>query len=152
MPWYLGGVYVHLVSGVLLGGYVLFWLVMATGLRADHDLDSTAMLRRVGQARWPPFVLPRAARVPVLGLGWLLILLMLGSGVGLLAARGMSGSQVVTAALAGSGFARIVLAKLVLLGVLAVAQVRLWRRPGAGAALVAAVTAVILVCLSALLV
>ncbi len=152
MPWYLAGVYLHLVGGVLLGGYALFWLVMALGLRSEHELDAEILLARVGRSRWPPFGLPKGLRVPILGLGWLLVLLLVGSGVGLLASRGMSFSQLLSAALAGSGFAQVLVMKLVLVAVFIGAHARLSARAPAGAAIVAAASAALIVCFSAMLV
>lgn len=88
MSLHLLGVWIHLVVGIVLAGYALFWLVMAYALQnAGGDLDTAATLSRIGRAGWPPFIAPPALRIPLLGLGWLVLAVVIVSGVALLHGR-----------------------------------------------------------------
>lgn len=78
--------FLHLVGGVLLAGYALFWVVMARGLERDVDRrESTRLLRVINHSRWPPG--PAPLRLPMPVLGWLLLGALVVTGVLLVGAR-----------------------------------------------------------------
>ena len=144
--------YVHLVLAVVLIGYALFWLVMAFAMRREGvDMDSGEMLSLVGRSRWPPFVVPYALRIPMLALGWILVLLMVASGVLLVRARGGDWAQLASGGFWGDRFGIIVATKAVLVLLFAVAHARLSVRPTARAALLGAILAWATICASAFL-
>lgn len=144
--------WVHLVAAIVFAGYALFWLVMAFALRSEgRDLDSGETLSRIGRLRWPPVAVPKALRIPILGLGWLLVLFMAASGFLLLHARGIGSAQLASAEFWREGVGLVIAAKLILLVLFAATHARLVRRPTAGAALVGATLVGVIVCASALL-
>lgn len=78
--------YVHLVTSVLLVGYFLFWLIMSIGLERESSPAEAARLRgEIVAARWPPLLLPWRARIPIPGLGWAFLVVLIGTGAWLLA-------------------------------------------------------------------
>ncbi|HET7585386.1 MAG TPA: hypothetical protein VFK13_10780 [Gemmatimonadaceae bacterium] len=153
MNAYLLTVYLHVVVGVVLTGYALFWAVMAVTLRADRrGLDPEGTLALIGASRWPPVKLPNAVRVPVIWLGWLFVAFMVASGIVLIRQRGITMAEL-TAASFWTQRAGVALGvKLVLLVIFVVQHMRLARRPSRGAAVCAALLAFSIVCVSALLV
>ncbi|HEX5438113.1 MAG TPA: hypothetical protein VFW98_13185 [Gemmatimonadaceae bacterium] len=146
-------IYLHVVAAVVLCGYALFWVVMAFALRyhaADMDAESTLSL--IGASRWPPFLLPRAVRVPILGLGWLLVLFMVVSGAVLMSTRGVAAAQLLSPAFWSERFGAVLAVKAALVVLFAIVHARLSVRPSPGTALTAAIVVVALICASALLV
>lgn len=117
-------VYIHLVSSVLLVGYFLFWVVMTVGLVRLEPAAEVAPLTAamLAGARWPPAVVPWTLRLSLPGLGWAFLAVLVLTGL--------------AAPLAGGGYPAggVLGLKLALLAALAVAHLRLGRRPTPGLA------------------
>ncbi len=154
MTPYLIGIYAHVVAAVVLSGYALFWVVMAFTLRSDDSgLDPHRTLALIGSSRWPPVgALPRGLRIPILGLGWLLVAFMAASGLVLLRLRGIGAPQLASAVFWTHRPGAVIAAKIGLLVLFAGAHTRVALRPTPRAALTAALLVVAIVCASALLV
>ena len=152
MTLYLTAAYLHLVFGIVLIGYALFWLVMAYALRSRAaDLDTGEMLAVIGRAGWPPFVAPPALRIPILGIGWLLVLAMLASGFALLGVHRITLGQLLGGGFGQGGVAGIALIKLTLLGLYAAVHAWFSLRPSPRLALVALLLVTAALCASAFL-
>ena len=144
--------FVHLVAAVVFAGYALFWLVMSFAIRSEGgDLESGETLSLIGRSRWPPVAVPKALRVPIVGLGWILVLFMLASGFLLLHARGIGSRQLASGAFWSQRVGLVIAAKTILLALFAVVHARLSTRPSARAALLGAIVVGVIVCASALL-
>lgn len=136
MYLHLFGVWLHIVVGIVLAGYALFWLVMAYALqRGGGELQTAPTLSMIGRAGWPPFIAPPAVRIPLLGLGWLLLAFMIVSGVMLLHGR----------------FDWVITAKVVLVVLFALAHGWFTLRPSPRAALMSALLVAGVICVSAFL-
>lgn len=145
--------WVHLVAAVILGGYVLFWLVMAVAVRDESAALPAAdeTLSLIGRSRWPPVVVPKAVRLPLFGLGWALVVFMAASGAVLLRARGIGSAQLASAAFWHERMGLAIGTKAILLVALAVTHARFARHPSPRAAVLGAILVVVIVCASALL-
>ncbi len=134
-------VYIHLVASVLLVGYFLFWLIMTVGLERLEPAEEIGPLTAAMLAggRWPPAGVPWRLRLALPGLGWAFLLLMVASGLALLAV--------------GSGYPLngVLGIKLGLLAALVVTHALLARRPGRGAAIAGLTLALAVVVASTLL-
>ncbi len=144
--------WVHLVAAVVFAGYALFWLVMAFALRDEGgELDAGETLSLIGRSRWPPVAVPKAARIPIVGLGWVLVLFMVASGFLLLHARGIGSAELGSGAFWSRPFGLAIAAKAILLLLFAATHARLAMRPTPRAALLGAILVALIVCASALL-
>ena len=92
MPLHLVTTWVHIVLGITLVGYALFWTVLALAVPRSRtgpegkrpgvaDAEPAGLLESVHRTPWPPRGLPVPVRVPMWVLGWLLFLAVVGSGI-----------------------------------------------------------------------
>jgi len=81
----------HVLTMVFFVGYALFFTIVALA-RTHHEGgdDTNAFLSRLAWTRWPPLVVPKPLRLPVHGLGWLALVVLAVTGMGLLHERGMT--------------------------------------------------------------
>lgn len=142
MTAYLVLMYVHLATAVLYVGYFLFWGIMARGLATATALDpGPRYLDLIHHAAWPPEGVPTPVRVPLHVLGWVFYVVLVVSGV-LVLAQGDPGP---TATFGVGGAHWIRGAKIVLVGLLGLVHLRQLRSASerliyvGGAALVAVV-------------
>ena len=71
--WLLSTAYIHLVAGVLLTGYALFWTMLALSLARDSDGRRSNGCSGSRSRRWPHVGVPMALRLPLpwsVGLSW----------------------------------------------------------------------------------
>jgi hypothetical protein len=124
------GHWLHLVAGVLLMGNALFWVVMATGAArsSSHPGDAARLLGQINSGRWPHVVVPRPLRLPFPALAWIFLLVLGSSGIFLLLGRESPG-LVSSESILQDRFAELLRVKLVLLGLLLLAQVQLTVEP-----------------------
>lgn len=126
MPWHFFNVLVHLCTSVFLVGYSLFWTIVALRPPAGAPAgpEPAELLAGLARAEFPPAPLPSPVRMPLPMLGW-----------GALAVLLVSGHFALAAQLAGKPHAlgTVMVLKLVLVGLLAVAQLVLTLRPSARA-------------------
>jgi hypothetical protein len=135
--WTLSSAYVHLVAGVLLTGYALFWGMLALSLtRHSNPAEVERLLTVAGAARWPHVVLPMALRLPLPWVGWIFLLATAFTGVLLLPTAPISG---------------MLLGKVVLFVILLGSQLMLTLRPTPARAFVNLAVVVLIVAASALL-
>jgi len=134
-------VYTRLVASILLVGYFLFWLIMTIGLERLEPAGEVAPLTAAMLAggRWPPAAVPWRLRLTLPGLGWAFLLVLVASGLALLAV--------------GPGYPvnGVLGVKLGLLAALVVTHARLARRPGPVPAIVSLTLALAVVIASTLL-
>jgi hypothetical protein len=135
--WLLSLAYVHLVAGVLLTGYALFWAMLAMSLARDSDKAEVERLLGVPRAaRWPHVGVPAALRLRLPSLGWTFLLATALTGVLLLA---------------GASFSGMLFGKLLLFAILLGSQLLLTLRPTPARAYVNLAVVVLIVAASALL-
>ena len=90
MDAYRVAVYLHIVLAVVLMGMGLFWLVMLAALRQRFSSGETDQwLLEARRARWPHVLVPRAMRLPLPWVTWILLVALVLSGVFIVALRGM---------------------------------------------------------------
>jgi hypothetical protein len=83
-------VYVHIVLAIVLMGMGLFWLVMLVALRQRFgNAEADQWLGETRGARWPHVVVPRALRLPLPWVSWLLVVALLASGLLVAMLRGL---------------------------------------------------------------
>ncbi|HUP00994.1 MAG TPA: hypothetical protein VM737_05670 [Gemmatimonadota bacterium] len=126
MTLYLLEVYAHLVSGVLLIGYALFWVVMAIGVGREGD---SRLLAVINGSRWPPAGLPRGLRLPLPWLGWAFLLALAVTGLLLLHIRGLTPDALFSAEALAGRFGRLMAVKLMLFGLLVLGHAAATFRP-----------------------
>jgi hypothetical protein len=152
MTWYLLNVFVHIMCSILWIGYVIFWLTIARPLeRRFEPAESTRILGVVNAAEWPPRAIPTPFRLTLSQVAWLLLFVFAATGMVMLLHK--------AAALEGGlggldlrdRFGGVLAAKLALVGVLALLQLRLGRRPGLGVVYGLAGASLLVVVLSAVL-
>jgi hypothetical protein len=135
--WLLASAYIHLVAGVLLTGYALFWAVLAVSLARSSDMaEVDPLLMMAAGARWPHVGVPVALRLPLPMLGWAFLVVTAVPGVLLLT---------------GASFSGMLLGKLLLFVILLVSQLMLTLRPTAARAYANLAVVVLIVAASALL-
>jgi hypothetical protein len=135
--WLLSCAYIHLVAGVLLTGYALFWAMLALSLaRSSASTEVDPLLAVTAGARWPHVGLPWALRLPLPLLGW-----------GFLMVTAVPGVLLLT----GASFSGMLLGKLLLFVILLVSQLMLTLRPTAARAYANLALVVLIVAASALL-
>jgi hypothetical protein len=135
--WLSSMAYIHLVAGVLLTGYALFWTMLALSLARDSDGPKVERLLGVAlAARWPHVVVPLALRLPLPLVGWTFLVATALTGVVLLA---------------GVPFSRMLLGKLLLFAILLGSQLLLTLRPTSTRAYLNLAVVVLIVAASALL-
>jgi hypothetical protein len=135
--WLLSTAYIHLVAGVLLAGYALFWAMLALSLARDSDAAKIERLLGIAlAARWPHVVVPWALRLPLPLVGWTFLVATALTGVVLLA---------------GIPFSGMLLGKLLLFAILLGSQLLLTLRPTSTRAYVNLAVVVLIVAASALL-
>jgi hypothetical protein len=135
--WLLASAYVHLVAGVLLTGYALFWAILALSLgRQSEDAAVRRLLGLANSARWPHVGVPAALRLRWPAVGWIFLLVTALTGVLLLA---------------GAAFSVILAVKLVLFLVLLGSQLMLTLRPAPAVACLNCAVVVLIIAASALL-
>jgi hypothetical protein len=135
--WVLSIAYIHVVAGVLLAGYALFWAMLALSLARDSDAPRMeGLLRLALAARWPHVVVPLALRLPLPLVGWTFLVATALTGVLLLA---------------GVSFSGMLLGKLLLFAILLGSQLLLTLRPTSTRAYVNLAVVVLIVAASALL-
>jgi hypothetical protein len=75
-------VWTHLFLSIALVGLALFWFVMDVSLRRRFDTAETeSWLKTLKAARWPHVGVPYALRIPLPWLTWVVIGLLVASGV-----------------------------------------------------------------------
>jgi hypothetical protein len=135
--WLLSIAYIHLVAGVLLTGYALFWAMLALSLARDSDTPKVDRLLGVTLgARWPHVGVPVSLRLPLPLVGWTFLVATALTGVLLLA---------------GVPFSGMLLGKLLLFAILLGSQLLLTLRPTPARAYVNLAVVVLIVAASALL-
>jgi hypothetical protein len=133
----LSSAYVHLLAGVLLTGYALFWGMLALSLARHADAAEVERLLMVaGNVRWPHVALPVALRLRFPLVGWTFLLVTAFTGVLLLA---------------GTPFSGVLLGKVLLFVILLGSQLMLTLRPTPARAYVNLAVVVLIVAASALL-
>ena len=129
--------YVHLVAGVLLTGYALFWAMLALSLARDSGSSQVeGLLGVTRKARWPHVGVPVALRLPLPVVGWTFLVATALIGVLQLAGASLSG---------------MLLGKLLLFAILLGSQLLLSLRPTSARAYVNLAVVVLIVAASALL-
>jgi hypothetical protein len=88
MDAYRLSAFAHLVFAVVLVGQALFWFIMSVALRQRFDTAETERyLRIVNGARWPHVVVPYNLRIPLFLMSWLVMGVLVATGLLLLAFR-----------------------------------------------------------------
>lgn len=140
--------YAHLVGGVLLTGYVLFWVLILRAIRLEHEPREAARLETaLGAFRWPPASVPLHATLH--GLGWLFIAFLVGTGTVMILAYPTHPLSLTEALADPQG--RLMLGKLSLVVILAVLHWRFAGRPRRPLAIASGALTVLVVAISALL-
>ena len=133
----LSTAYIHLIAGVLLAGYALFWAMLALSLARDSDTPQIERLLEVTLgARWPHVGVPVSLRLRLPLVGWAFLVATALTGVLLLA---------------GVSFSGMLLGKLLLFAILLGSQLVLTLRPTPARAYVNLAVVVLIVAASALL-
>lgn len=152
MITYTVSAFLHLVTGVLLAGYALFWVVMARGLRRERvAAESMRLMDVINRGRWPPGGLPKSLRLPVPVLAWLLLAALTVTGVLLLSARGTTLDLLMPGDPIAGRFARVLAWKVALFTILVAGHVVATVRPRAWIAYVNGGLTLAVVIVSALL-
>ena len=109
--------FTHVVAAIFLVGYALFWAIMTTVARREvAGPESSRLLDVAAGARWPL----AANKLSLVAAGWLVLVAAAVTGI-LAAPAGFSAGDLVS----GGKFSSLLLAKLVLLVVLALSFLRL---------------------------
>jgi hypothetical protein len=153
MTWYLLAVSLHIVVAVLWTGYILFWGIVIRPLSQPSALPPAAdILPMINRSIWPPALIPTPCRLRFPWLGWLALLMLGVTGVYILYARGVSLEYVMSGALFGSPFGRIIAGKLLLVIGLVIGQLLISSRPAPSQVYSTLVLTLAVMVLSALLV
>lgn len=130
MNAYVISAFLHLVGGVLLAGYALFWVVMARGLtRSSGVAESTHLLDAIHRSRWPPGGAPPPLRLPLAAIGALLLGMLAVTGVLLLNARDVRLEALFAVGQHTDRFVRVLSWKLVLFVAVVIGYVAATVRP-----------------------
>jgi hypothetical protein len=90
MDLYRFSVFAHIFLGILFTGLALYWIIMASSLpRLLGTVEGGRLLQVAHALRWPPAPVPKALRIPLPWLTWLLILGLWGTGIVNSKLRGM---------------------------------------------------------------
>lgn len=83
MQSYLVGVFAHVLLGIALVGYGLFWAILTMKGRGTEAASQThtSLLDLTQRTLWPPRGLPVPVRFPMWALGWLLLAAVILSGL-----------------------------------------------------------------------
>jgi hypothetical protein len=82
METYLAVLFLHLFAAILLGGYGLYWTIMALALRRRVGAtEGDRLLGVVHRCRWPHMGLPPVLRLPLPWVGLAMIGFLLLGGV-----------------------------------------------------------------------
>jgi uncharacterized membrane protein len=151
--FYLLILYIHLLATIVWAGYILFWTIVIGSLsgasRASGHVQMVDILRRTS---WPPVIIPQPYRLQFPWLGWLLLIVLLVTGVVLLHMRGITLQRFLSSDLWSSPFGRILLAKLSLVTGLVVCHSWIVHRPAPRIIYPAMLATLVVVGLSVLLV
>jgi hypothetical protein len=116
--------WLHLVTGILLVGNALFWVVMTIGVSRSADAaESASLSKAITSGRWPHVLVPKPLRVPLPALAWVFLVVLAMSGLLLLDRHGGSLGSILIGSDAGDRFARLMRAKLAVVGLLIVGLV-----------------------------
>jgi hypothetical protein len=133
----LSAAYLHLVFTMFLVGYVLYWAVMVVSLRRDlAPAETERLLEIANRSRWPHLAVPWRLRLPLPLMAWGFLVILLITGLALIASY---------------GFGALLTLKLALVAIFALVQVGLTRRPAPGLIFVNFALALIIVVVSGLL-
>lgn len=131
--WQWANAYLHMLGAIVFVGYSLFWGIMAfaLGRRVDgtRRLEYLTMIRAT---RWPPGGIPEWGRIPLLGLGWLFLLLMFITGIILLSPGGVRMEAITTAIAGGGRLGQLFTVKMILVGLICIGQLMLSFRLASG--------------------
>jgi hypothetical protein len=152
MTGYLLAVYTHIVVAIFLMGYMLFWTIIVGSLAQRYEApEATRLLRLIQQSSWPPKGLPASYRIKFSGLGWIALLVLIATGMIILAYREISWQAVFSKDFLLSSFGERLGLKCLFVTALLIGQLLLSYRPAApriylcmGAALVVVVLSVLL--------
>ena len=136
MSWFAA--YLHLVFTVFLVGYALYWTIMVLSLRRAFAPPETARLLEIAnRSRWPHVLVPWRLRLPLPFTGWAFLGILLITGAALMASHGLDAMLVL---------------KLALVGIFALIQAALTRRPARALLFANFALVLVIVVLSGLLV
>ena len=143
---------VHLFSAVLLVGFTLFWIVMASQLRRRFDeAETDRHLELINRGGWPPVAVPESYRFSLAGwaAGFLIVLVV--TGVLLLEILVARPEVGIDPEGFGSFFDKTLHVKLIFTGMLVAGLASLAKQPRPWLVYFNGVTVLIIVLLSALL-
>ena len=93
MDTYRALVYVHVVCSVVLTGLALFWFIMRLALRQRFgEGEARDLLQIANRARWPHVAVPYALRLPLPWVAWVILGLLVASGLIIFQVRGGAGA------------------------------------------------------------